>query len=268
MDLAQGALLVAAGFGGGIAAAIAGGASLVTFPTLLALGLPPVAANATNAVGLSLSNFMAAVADWRRRPSWGRSLSWLFVINVVGGALGALLMLETPADLLILLVPGADRQATLLFAVGPWVQRHLPSQRRWRAAHGAGGVPDLPVLDLWRLFRRGARRHQPRHPGDRRPDRPAQHQRLEEHPHHRGQRVVGVGLCLAGRGGVAGDGGADGRVDRRRLCRRTSHPRAAAARRAHRHHRLRHRRRPRSMRTSTGSSGPCPAPARVPSPAS
>jgi uncharacterized protein len=128
MDIASGALLFAAGFGGGIAAAIAGGASLVTFPTLLAMGLPPVAANATNAVGLSLSNFMAAVADWRRRPSWGHSLSWLLAINVVGGAVGAFLMLETPADLLILLVPALIGGATLLFAIGPWVQRHLPSE--------------------------------------------------------------------------------------------------------------------------------------------
>jgi uncharacterized membrane protein YfcA len=127
MDIARAALLFAAGFGGGIAAAIAGGASLITFPTLLGLGLAPVAANATNSVGLSLSNFMAAVADWRRRPSWGRSLSWLFAINVVGGAIGAFLMLKTPPDLLILLVPALIGGATLLFAIGPWIQRHLPS---------------------------------------------------------------------------------------------------------------------------------------------
>jgi hypothetical protein len=127
MDMARAALLLAAGFGGGVASSIAGGASLITFPTLLGLGLPPVAANATNAVGLSLSNFMAAVADWRRRPSWGRSLSWLFVINVVGGAVGAFVMLQTPADLLILLVPALIGGATLLLALGPWIQGHLPS---------------------------------------------------------------------------------------------------------------------------------------------
>lgn len=127
MDIGRALLLLAAGFGGGIAAAIAGGASLVTFPTLLALGLPPVAANATNAVGLSLSNFTAAIADWRRRPSWRRSLSWLFAINVIGGAVGALLMLETPPDLLVLLVPALIGGATLLFATGPWIQGHLPS---------------------------------------------------------------------------------------------------------------------------------------------
>lgn len=127
MEIGHAALLFAAGFGGGVASSIAGGASLITFPTLLGLGLPPIAANATNAVGLSLSNFMAAVADWRRRPSWGRSLSWLFAINVVGGALGAFLMLGTPADLLILLVPALIGGATLLLALGPWIQRHLPS---------------------------------------------------------------------------------------------------------------------------------------------
>lgn len=127
MDFSEALLLLAAGFGGGIAAAIAGGASLVTFPTLLSLGLSPIAANATNAVGLSLGNFSAALADWRRRPSWGRAFSWLFVINLVGGALGAVLMLETPPDLMILLVPGLIGLATLLFAIGPWIQRHLPS---------------------------------------------------------------------------------------------------------------------------------------------
>jgi hypothetical protein len=133
MAIASAALLFAAGFGGGIAASIAGGASLITFPTLLGLGLPPVAANATNAVGLSLSNFMAVIADWRRRPSWGRALSWLFAINVVGGAIGSFLMLATPADLLVLLVPGLIGGATLLFALGPWIQGHLPSG-------GSGGL--------------------------------------------------------------------------------------------------------------------------------
>ena len=133
MEIGYAALLFAAGFGGGIAAAIAGGASLVTFPTLLAMGLPPVAANATNAVGLSLSNFMAAVADWRRRPSWGRSLSWLLAINVArrrGRRAADAGDARRPAD------PagaGFDRRGDVLFAIGPWVQRHLPGE-------GEGGL--------------------------------------------------------------------------------------------------------------------------------
>lgn len=122
------ALLVAAGFGGGLAAAMAGGASLITFPVLLGLGLSPVAANATNQVGLSLSNAMAVLADWRRRPSWGHAFSWLVLANFIGGAVGAILMVETPADLLTVLVPGLIGTATLLFAIGPWLRRRL-SQR-------------------------------------------------------------------------------------------------------------------------------------------
>jgi hypothetical protein len=54
-------------------------------------------------------------------------LSWLLAVNVVGGAIGALLMLETPPDLLTMLVPALIGGATLLFAAGPWVQGHLPS---------------------------------------------------------------------------------------------------------------------------------------------
>ena len=188
MDIAAQRCCSPRGFGGGIAAAIAGGASLVTFPTLLAMGLPPVAANATNAVGLSLSNFMAAVADWRRRPSWGRSLSWLFVdqrrrrrdrrVPDAGDAGRS----ADPAG------AGPDRRRDLAVRDRSLDPAPPAEQRRWRAAHGAGGVSDLPVFDLWRLFRRGARRHQPGDPGDRRLDRPAQHQRAEEHPHHRRQR--------------------------------------------------------------------------------
>ncbi len=127
MNIIHTVLLFSAGFGGGIAASIAGGAALITFPVLLGLGLPPVAANATNAVGLSLSSFTAAAADWRRRPSWSRAFSWLLAINVVGGAIGAFLMLGTPSNVLILLVPVLVGGATLLFALGPWIQRHLPS---------------------------------------------------------------------------------------------------------------------------------------------
>ena len=127
MDMIRAVLLFATGFGGGIAASIAGGAALITFPVLLGVGLPPIAANATNAVGLSLSCFTAAAADWRRRPNWNRSYSWLLGINIGGGAIGAFLMLGTPGELLIRLVPVLVGGATLLFALGPWIQHHLPS---------------------------------------------------------------------------------------------------------------------------------------------
>ena len=140
MDIIRTVLLLAAGFGGGIAASIAGGAALITFPVLLGVGLPPIAANATNAVGLSLSCFTAAAADWRRRPSWNRSFSWLLGINIVGGAIGAFLMLgdpdlETSARHLNELVEaGADMHARLV--------AHLPERA------GQQGVEPLFIFGL------------------------------------------------------------------------------------------------------------------------
>jgi len=53
MNLMTGALLLAAGAVGGIANALAGGATLITFPAMLAAGLPAIAANASNAVAIS-----------------------------------------------------------------------------------------------------------------------------------------------------------------------------------------------------------------------
>src|SRR5258708_8331374 len=105
MDIIRTVLLFAAGFVGGIAASIAGGAALITFPVLLGVGLPPIAANATNAVGLSLSCFTAAAADWHRRPSSNRSFSWLLCINIVAPPIAPFLMLGTPREPLLRPVP-------------------------------------------------------------------------------------------------------------------------------------------------------------------
>ena len=73
------------------------GRTLDHLPAFLALGLPPVAANATNAVGLSFSDSVAAVAGFRRRRPSSGGPELAAAINVVGGAIGAFLMLESPA---------------------------------------------------------------------------------------------------------------------------------------------------------------------------
>ena len=75
MDGASVAMMFGAGIAGGIVTAIAGGSSLITFPALLAAGLPPIVANASNAVGLLPGNFMAGFADPESMPRWNRSRS-------------------------------------------------------------------------------------------------------------------------------------------------------------------------------------------------
>ncbi|CAN5177792.1 sulfite exporter TauE/SafE family protein [soil metagenome] len=98
-------LLVLAGIGGGLAGSIAGLASVTTYPALLAVGLPPVAANVTNTVALV---FNGVGSIWGSRPELkgqGGFLLRTVPVAVLGGVLGAVLLLNTPAGGFEKLVP-------------------------------------------------------------------------------------------------------------------------------------------------------------------
>jgi uncharacterized protein len=91
------ALLFAAGVAGGLTGSIAGLASLTTYPALLAVGIAPVPANVTNTVALV---FNAIGSMWGSRPELKGQGPWLVRITPVaalGGAVGAALLLSTPA---------------------------------------------------------------------------------------------------------------------------------------------------------------------------
>ena len=124
-------MLFGAGLVGGIVTAIVGGASLITFPALLAAGLPPIVANASNAVALTPGNFMGGLADLQRRPPWDRSFLGLLVVCVVGSAAGAVLLLMTPEKAFTAVVPLLIGFATVLFAqsgrIRDWIR--IPSWR-------------------------------------------------------------------------------------------------------------------------------------------
>jgi uncharacterized membrane protein YfcA len=96
MDGPSALMLFGAGLAGGIVTAIVGGASLITFPVLLATGLPAIVANASNSVALTPANLIAGLADLKRLPPWDRSLGGLIVIAIAGSVAGALLLLVTP----------------------------------------------------------------------------------------------------------------------------------------------------------------------------
>lgn len=109
--------LALAGLGAGIAGSVAGLASLVSYPALLAVGLAPVAASMTNTVALVGSGVGAV---WGSRPELeGRrsELGRLALAAVAGGACGAALLFATPAHAFALVVPwlvGAGSLAILL----------------------------------------------------------------------------------------------------------------------------------------------------------
>lgn len=128
MDIATILLLAAAGLAGGIVTAIVGGSSLITFPAMLAAGLPPVFATASNAVALTPSNFIAAAVDYRRLPAWKPVFHRGIAVAVIGSATGACLLMWTPERAFTLLVPLLIGLATALFAFAgqlrTWIFRH------------------------------------------------------------------------------------------------------------------------------------------------
>ncbi len=125
MPLSTTALLLVAGFLGGIANTMAGGASLFTFPALLFAGLPPITANACNAMAVTSGNGAGFLTDIKvlPRPTWAFWFS--MVIAVVGGGLGALLLLATPEKTFTASVPLLIGLATLIFAFSKAIQRTL-----------------------------------------------------------------------------------------------------------------------------------------------
>ncbi|WP_089404808.1 sulfite exporter TauE/SafE family protein [Geodermatophilus saharensis] len=105
MTVLEWALLVLAGVGAGLSGSIAGLASLVSYPALLATGLPPVTANVTNTVALVLTSVGSVSASRPELSGQGRRLLPLVAGGVLGGAAGAGLLLVTPAEAFERLVP-------------------------------------------------------------------------------------------------------------------------------------------------------------------
>jgi uncharacterized membrane protein YfcA len=112
-------ILIAAAFLGGALNSLAGGGTLVTFPALLFAGLNPIDANASSVVALFSGTFAGAWAYRRNILAIAEfSVLGLFILSLVGGLIGALLLLWTPATVFATLVPWLILFATIVFAVG------------------------------------------------------------------------------------------------------------------------------------------------------
>ena len=108
---------------------VAGGGTLLTFPALLGLGLPAIAANATSTVAIwpgSLGSIWGFRRELQEVPA---RMRWLAVPAVLGGIAGALLLRVTPQSLFRHLVPFLILFATVLFTVQAPVQRRLTAAR-------------------------------------------------------------------------------------------------------------------------------------------
>ena len=132
-------ILFAGGVTAGGVTAVAGGASFLTFPILMAAGLPPLAANITNWVALTPGNFMALAAYRSELADMRKEMRAHLWVSFIGGAVGSLLLLWTGEARFQKAVPWLILTATVFFALGEWIKKRLntlrdpahPPSRRW-----------------------------------------------------------------------------------------------------------------------------------------
>ena len=144
----EGVGLFLAGLIGGMVNAIAGGGSFITFPALVAVGVSPIAANATNTFASS-AGYLSGAAGFRREL-WAhrRQLPKIAVSALVGGGLGAWLLLQTPENTFSRAIPWLLLLATVLLVWGDPLQAALRHRCEDKQSLSALGSPLLALLLL------------------------------------------------------------------------------------------------------------------------
>jgi uncharacterized protein len=118
-------LVALAGLAAGTINTVVGSGTLITFPVLLALGVPPVTANVTNTIGLVPGSFSGAWSYRRELAGQRRTLVRLGSASLLGGIAGALLLLVLPAGVFKDVVPALIVIALGLVVLQPWLARRL-----------------------------------------------------------------------------------------------------------------------------------------------
>ncbi|MDB5214772.1 MAG: hypothetical protein JWO86_2699 [Myxococcaceae bacterium] len=131
ISLATSALLFAAGTVGGAINSVAGGGSFLVFPSMLLVGVPPVAANATTAVALWPAGVSSTIAYRQDLPRDRKTLIVFSVASAIGGTVGAVLLLSTSDLTFTRILPLLMLAASAVFTLGPRAAKlrrggHLP----------------------------------------------------------------------------------------------------------------------------------------------
>jgi uncharacterized protein len=144
LTLLDAALIGAGAFAAGAVNSVAGGGSFFSFPALLAVGVPPVMANASNSVSLWPGSLSGAWAYQRELRALKRYLLPMALVSLIGGALGGWLLLRTSDGAFAQMIPWLLAFATALFAFSPQLSRALSRRRGQQRGHrrstgGRGG---------------------------------------------------------------------------------------------------------------------------------
>ncbi len=125
MDLTRALILLGAGALAGAMNSVAGGGTIVTFPSLIISGLSSIVANATSTIAL-LPGTISSVYGYRRKIPVVRQWLTLFgPVSLVGGLIGGILLVQTPSKVFDWLVPFLILFATILFMVNATVARYF-----------------------------------------------------------------------------------------------------------------------------------------------
>lgn len=140
MTFSHAFLLFVAALVAGVMNSVAGGGSFFSFPALIFTGVLPIPANATNTVAVWPGSVASVFSYWKRLPKSPRVMIPLVTISVLGGTVGALVLLRTPQATFMNLVPYLFGIATLLFAFGKRLTQRLGRVLK------RSGPPSVPTL--------------------------------------------------------------------------------------------------------------------------
>ncbi|MFJ7266180.1 sulfite exporter TauE/SafE family protein [Streptomyces sp. NPDC099050] len=140
MSIWESLAVFAAGIGAGTINTIVGSGTLITFPVLLATGLPPVTANVSNTLGLVPGSISGAIGYRKELRGQRARIIRLGAVSLVGGLAGAILLLTLPSDSFDTIVPVLIALALVLVVFQPRLAAAL--RRRQEAAGGDTSHPD------------------------------------------------------------------------------------------------------------------------------
>ncbi|MEO9138545.1 MAG: sulfite exporter TauE/SafE family protein [Jatrophihabitans sp.] len=128
MTFWEGVLVVLAGIWAGTINTVVGSGTLVSFPVLIGIGIPPVTANVANSVGLFPGSFVGAYGYRRELVGQRRRIMTLGLASAIGAAIGAVLLLELPPDAFRAVVPVLIVLALVLVVFGKRITAWLTSR--------------------------------------------------------------------------------------------------------------------------------------------
>jgi uncharacterized protein len=146
-DLLQALAIFAAGLAAGTINTVVGSGTLITFPVLLAFGYPPVLANVSNNVGLVPGTMSGAYGYRAELAGQRRRVIRLGAASLGGGLVGAIALLELPADAFKAIVPALIGVALVMVLFQPRLARWVAARQQAQAAARAGvpvGPPSGP----------------------------------------------------------------------------------------------------------------------------